>query len=256
MAPSFIEVMKEGVVLFGAPAGASLRPSRRSHMDRPLGGDCPVRVSREIRSDSSRRLGASTISEVLFESKAGISVRPAVGGGVFAEFGKSRIRSVSLRPLGALTTAVSRFESKAKLSVRPSVGPSHFLLSGQEKITKEKATPASRSPGILPSEYAFGLRGFPTAPPCAGEKHARIVRASLRADPPAARRPAGAPLGGHPGRSPASKTHGRGARRSDWLGLSTRNPRVRAEQRSRIREQGAHVRGHGWPSSRRPEVGE
>ena len=29
---------------------------------------------------------------------------------------------------------------------------SHFLLRAQEKVTKEKATPTQRSPGILPSE--------------------------------------------------------------------------------------------------------
>ncbi|MBU6478543.1 MAG: hypothetical protein KGQ32_11500 [Xanthomonadaceae bacterium] len=29
-----------------------------------------------------------------------------------------------------------------------------------------------------------------------------------------------------------------------------------AETRSRSREQGAHVRGHGWPSSRRRAIGE
>ena len=129
------------------------------------------------------------------------------------------------RPTAASPVAVCRIESKAELSVRPAVGPSHFLLSGQEKVTKEKATPASRSPGFLPSEYASGLRGFSTAHPCTGEKHARIVRASLRAFPPAARRPAGAPRSGHPGRSPASNMHVRGTRPVNSPNSSARNSR-------------------------------
>ncbi len=34
-----------------------------------------------------------------------------------------------------------------------------FLLNGQEKVTKEKATPVERSPGILPCDFASVLRG-------------------------------------------------------------------------------------------------
>ncbi|RDD80224.1 hypothetical protein DVJ77_18110 [Dyella tabacisoli] len=37
---------------------------------------------------------------------------------------------------------------------------SHFLLNGQEKVTKEKATPMQRSPGILPCECVRLGRAF------------------------------------------------------------------------------------------------
>src|SRR5690606_3836856 len=96
------------------------------------------------------------------------------------------------------------FRSPVKsVSYRPSAGPSHFSLSGQREVTKRKATPVWRPPGILPYGSACGLRGFSTAHPCTGEEHARIVRASLRADPPPARRQTGAPLIGLPGRTAA-----------------------------------------------------
>jgi len=56
----------------------------------------------------------------------------------------------------------------------------------------------ARSPGILPSECASGLRGSLNARPCACSELARILRATLRAFPPPARRATGAPLGRHP----------------------------------------------------------
>jgi len=106
-------------------------------------------------------------------------------------------------------------ESFQSQSFRRPYGPaSHFLLLAQEKVTKEKGTPRTRLAGILPSRCASRRRGFSTAlccfascytakpglrhpwlrrsagrssaspfppRPCAGEKHARVVRASLRA---------------------------------------------------------------------------
>ena len=54
------------------------------------------------------------------------------------------------------------------------------------------------------------------------EQHAHLLCASLRAGPPAARRLAGAPSGGHPGRSPASNTCGRGAEASISPNVSPR----------------------------------
>jgi len=69
----------------------------------------------------------------------------------------------------------------------------------KRNVTKEKATPARRSAGFLPCEFALDPRGRSTAHPCAGVRHARIVRASLRAIPQVDCRLAGAPVGGHPG---------------------------------------------------------
>ncbi len=43
---------------------------------------------------------------------------------------------------------------------------------------------------------------------------------------------------------------------SSLLLLFASTARHRAEQRSRLRGKGANVRGHGWPSLRRPEAGE
>jgi hypothetical protein len=51
---------------------------------------------------------------------------------------------------------------------------SHFLLRGQEKVTKEKATPMQRSPGILPCDFAQRLRGWLTVHPWTGSQLARI----------------------------------------------------------------------------------
>jgi len=56
----------------------------------------------------------------------------------------------------------------------------------------------ARSPGILPSEFASGLRGSLSAHPCARSALARILRAPLRAFPPPARRATGAPFRRHP----------------------------------------------------------
>ncbi len=57
------------------------------------------------------------------------------------------------------------------------VRASHFFLSGQEEVTKKKATPRARSPGILPSDFAIALRGSLTARPCTDSELARILRA-------------------------------------------------------------------------------
>ena len=63
----------------------------------------------------------------------------------------------------------------------------------KRKEPKRDGTPMARPPGILPCGCAGGFRIFSTAPPCAGEKLARI-RASHPADfPPPARRAIGAP---------------------------------------------------------------
>jgi len=52
----------------------------------------------------------------------------------------------------------------------------------------------ARSPGILPSDFASGLRGSLNAHPCACSELARILRATLRAFPPPARRATGGPV--------------------------------------------------------------
>jgi len=51
----------------------------------------------------------------------------------------------------------------------------------------------ARPPGLLPYGCAGGLRGFPTAPPCAGGKLARIHAGHPADFPPPARRAIGAP---------------------------------------------------------------
>jgi len=56
----------------------------------------------------------------------------------------------------------------------------------------------ARSPGILPSEYASGLRGSLNARPCAYSELARILRATLRAFLRPLAPPQGAPFGRHP----------------------------------------------------------
>jgi len=80
------------------------------------------------------------------------------------------------------------------ISERPSGAPSYFLLLVQEKVAKEKDTPRPRLPGILPSRCASGFRGSLKARPCTCSELARILRATLRAHPPARRRGRGAPL--------------------------------------------------------------
>ncbi len=129
---------------------------------------------------------------------------------------------------------------------------SYFSLNGQRKVAKREATPMARPPGILPSGCAGGLRGFPTAHPCAGGKLARL-RAGHPADyPPPTRRAIGAPQGQACVRAPKAEqprttSCGRGdalassgahdARRSSW-GPSA------AVRRGRKSPQG---RGQGWP---------
>jgi hypothetical protein len=61
-----------------------------------------------------------------------------------------------------------------------------------------------RHTGLLPCGCASAGWGLLTAPPCAGSKRARVVRAPLWADPPARRRSIGAPVSGLPGRQSQS----------------------------------------------------
>ena len=68
----------------------------------------------------------------------------------------------------------------------------------QRKVTKRNTPRVARLPGILPSRFASGLRGSLSAHPCARSALARILRATLRAFPPPARRATGAPFGRHP----------------------------------------------------------
>jgi len=68
----------------------------------------------------------------------------------------------------------------------------------QRKVTERNTPQVARSPGILPSDFASGLRGSLSAHPCARNELARILRATLRAFPPPARRATGAPFGRHP----------------------------------------------------------
>ncbi len=75
--------------------------------------------------------------------------------------------------------------------------PSYFLLRGQEKVTKEKATPLPRFPGILPGKFACGLRGLSTGHPALTPNWLASMQATLRAFPSPARR-----CRGDPGRAP------------------------------------------------------
>ena len=93
----------------------------------------------------------------------------------------------------------------------PCRGTSYFSLRAQREVTKRNGTPMARPPGIpgsspgqaLPSGCAGGWRGFPTAPPCAGGKLARIPAGHPADFPPPARRAIGAP--GEAARSCAQK---------------------------------------------------
>jgi hypothetical protein len=87
---------------------------------------------------------------------------------------------------------------------RPFGPASHLSLLAQRKVTERKGTPMERPPGILPFGCASVGWGLLTAPPCAGSKRARVVRAPLRADPPNRRRSIGAPVSGHRGRQSRS----------------------------------------------------
>ena len=92
----------------------------------------------------------------------------------------------------------------------PCRGASYFLSRGREKVTKERATPRTRPPGILPCGCACGLRGFPTAHPCTGGKLARFHAGHPADFPSPTRRVRGAP--GNAARSCAHflKSHGKG----------------------------------------------
>ena len=63
----------------------------------------------------------------------------------------------------------------------------------KRKEPKRSGTPMARPPGVLPSGCAGGLRGFPTAPPCADGKLARIPAGHPADFPPPARRATGGP---------------------------------------------------------------
>jgi len=69
----------------------------------------------------------------------------------------------------------------------------HFLCLCKES-NQRNTPPVARSPGILPCECASGLRGSLSAHPCARSELARILRATLRAFPPPARRATGGPV--------------------------------------------------------------
>jgi len=91
-------------------------------------------------------------------------------------------------------------ESKIK-SFRSPFGPTSYLsLLAQRKVTQRKGTPMDRPAGILPFGFASVGWGLPTVRPWTDGKRARVVRAPLRADPPARRRSIGAPVSGLPGR--------------------------------------------------------
>jgi len=70
----------------------------------------------------------------------------------------------------------------------------NFSLLVQRKVTKRNTPQVARLPGILPSRFASGLRGSLNAHPCACSELARILRATLRAFPPPARRATGGPV--------------------------------------------------------------
>src|SRR5690606_26727240 len=96
------------------------------------------------------------------------------------------------------------FRSPVKsVSYRPSAGPSHFSLSGQREVTKRKATPVWRPPGILPYGSACGLRGFADSASCAGRTRAHPCARPCGPCAPPARRQTVSPLTGHPGRTAA-----------------------------------------------------
>ena len=103
------------------------------------------------------------------------------------------------------------------VSICPAGSSSHFSLRGQREVTKRKATPVCRPPGIprsgrgqaLPYGCAFGLRGFADSASCAGRTRAHpCARPCGPCSTPARRQtePApdlirGAPLIGLPGRT-------------------------------------------------------
>src|SRR5690606_1856331 len=91
--------------------------------------------------------------------------------------GAPRIARSELKSMGGRTRLVSSLHHGFADAL------SNFprTVLGQSEVTKGKGTPVWRPAGILPYGSACGLRGFSTAHPCTGEKHARIVRASLRA---------------------------------------------------------------------------
>ena len=136
---------------------------------------------------------------------------------------------------------------------------SYFLLSGQEKCNQREGHPGQALCGLP----ALRVRNPPSGP----LDGTSLCRRSARAH--RARVPSGYSSGRlPPGRGPSwwpswprprtIRFHHALPRNETFVeqsSFSTQNPVVRAEQRSRTREQGALVRGHGWPSWRRPVDG-
>src|SRR5512135_355309 len=63
---------------------------------------------------------------------------------------------------------------KRKASTRPA-GERVTFFACAKKVTKESTPPVSRSPGILPCDFARLLRGSLSAHPCAHNERARIL---------------------------------------------------------------------------------
>ena len=73
------------------------------------------------------------------------------------------------------------------------------------EVTKRKGTPMPRSPGILPCDFARGLRGSPTVHPCTDVERAGFQPPPLRADPAPPLRAIGVPVSAHPARPGRSR---------------------------------------------------
>jgi len=159
----------------------------------------------------------------------------------------TRLRRASRLPFRWLRFAVP-CRSSAFTRLRRA---SHFLLRGQEKVTKEKATPMPRSPGILPSDFASGLRGLLTAHPCAGSKLGAIPRAHPAGLSAPARRDIGAPFSAHPARPKQEQQQGQRQRQRQrrremllllWL------ERAFGASGPLTRGAGAKEKPEGWPA--------
>jgi hypothetical protein len=164
----------------------------------------------------------------------------------------------------------SRSRSKAFTALRAA---SHFLLLAQEKVTKEKGPPDFPRRSLcerraLRCSESVGRRelGHPWPRTCApfpagflrysagktgtDERKAKS-HSSLRS-----RQLLHPPFLSLRGIAALAECRAK-RRRALAFALRSEIPHLaRAEQRSQDREQGAHVRGHGWPSSRRPGHGE
>jgi len=110
----------------------------------------------------------------------------------------SSFRRLSTTELVKPESSVLPFTREVQSFHSPYGRAGNFSLLVQRKVTKRNTPQVARSPGILPSDFASGFRGSLSAHPCARSALARIVRATLRALPPPARRATGAPFGRHP----------------------------------------------------------